>query len=60
VANLRGSGLPDFAVVSQNTNTVTVEWSDFNGPFLAGGTYTTGITPPQSLPWTFLGTGSLV
>jgi len=59
VANLRGSGLPDFAVVSQNTNTVTVEWSDFNGPFLAGGTYTTGNNPSAIAAVDFFGTGQL-
>jgi len=59
VANLRGSGLPDFAVVSQNTNTVTVEWSDFNGPFLAGGTYATGNNPSGIAAVDFFGNGQL-
>ena len=59
VANLRGSGLPDFAVVSQSSNTVTVEWSDFNGPFLAGGTYTTGNNPSGIAAVDFFGTGQL-
>lgn len=59
VANLRGSGLPDFAVVSQNTNTVTVEWSDFNGPFVGGGTYTTGNNPAGIAAVDFFENGQL-
>ena len=59
VAKLRGNGLPDFAVVSQNTNTVAVEWSDYNGPFLAGGTYTTGNQPSGIVAGDFFGTGQL-
>ncbi len=57
--DFRGNGLLDFAVVSQGANTVSVEWSNAGGPFIAGGTYPTGNWPSGIVAADFLGSGQL-
>lgn len=45
VGDFRNSGFLDFAVVSQNSNVVSLLASDLGGPFIPGASYATGNQP---------------
>ncbi|HEY6946509.1 MAG TPA: Ig-like domain repeat protein [Candidatus Acidoferrum sp.] len=44
-ADFNGDGLPDLAVISQVSNTVSILIGNFGGPFTAGASYPTGNFP---------------
>jgi hypothetical protein len=56
-ADFNSNGSLDLAVVSQNSNTVSILASNFGGPFTAGASYPTGSQPWGIVAADFFGTG---
>jgi hypothetical protein len=57
VGDFKNSGILDVAVVSQNSNMVSILASNFTGPFIAGASYPTGNQPWGIAAGDFIGGG---